>query len=495
MAFNGNGVFLRLYNWTNDAAANIKIRADRMDNETNGIATGLSTCITKDGQTTITANLPMAGFRHTGVADAVNKQDYYTLNQAMNGTGPTAAIIGGTGDVITLGFSPSYIAYTSGMKVSFVAGANNTTNVTVNIDSLGAKALTKNGTTPLVAGDIVSGALYQIQYDGTEFQLLNPSAVTALSNKVSKSGDTMTGTLVMSGTAINEAKGTDIVSATSTLIGAAIGNYVNVTGTTTITSFDTVQAGTRRIITFTGILILTYNATSLILPTSANITTAVGDTATFVSLGSGNWVCIGYQRKDGSPLLFSAFTGDSGSGGIKGLVPAPAAGDTLAGKVLGAAGNWVKNIFYGTAVATTSAVLWDFAIPVGTRRIKLMFYGVSTNGSSPYLVKLLSGGTAGSYNSTAFQYNSGTYTTSTAGFVLNQGPGAAAICYGEIDFTLVDAAVNQNLWTSKGIQYTSGIAISAGGGQPPGVVDTIRLTTVNGTDTFDAGILNITYES
>ena len=58
MAFNGSGVFVRLYNWVNDAAANIKIRADRMDNEMDGFATGLSSCITKDGQTTITANLP-----------------------------------------------------------------------------------------------------------------------------------------------------------------------------------------------------------------------------------------------------------------------------------------------------------------------------------------------------------------------------------------------------------------------------------------------------
>lgn len=100
--------------------------------------------------------------------------------------------------------------------------------------------------------------------------------------------------------AINEAKGADIASATTTDIGAATGNFVDVTGTTTITGLGTVQAGTRRIVRFTGALLLTYNATSLILPTSANITTVAGDTATFVSIGSGNWVCTSYQRKDGS---------------------------------------------------------------------------------------------------------------------------------------------------------------------------------------------------
>jgi len=55
MAFNGSGVFVRLYNWANDAAASIKIRADRFDAEMDGFATGLSTCMTKDGQQLPTA--------------------------------------------------------------------------------------------------------------------------------------------------------------------------------------------------------------------------------------------------------------------------------------------------------------------------------------------------------------------------------------------------------------------------------------------------------
>jgi hypothetical protein len=119
--------------------------------------------------------------------------------------------------------------------------------------------------------------------------------------------DTSTDTLttvneVLSGS-LNEAKGSDIASATTTDIGAATGNYVVITGTTTITGLGTVQAGTRRTVNFSGILILTHNGTSLILPTGANITTAVGDTATFVSLGSGNWVCTNYQRASGAALV------------------------------------------------------------------------------------------------------------------------------------------------------------------------------------------------
>lgn len=75
MAFNGSGVFVRLYNWVSDRNAAIKIRADRMDAEMDGFATGLSNCITKDGQTTVTANIPMNNKKITGLADATAGTD------------------------------------------------------------------------------------------------------------------------------------------------------------------------------------------------------------------------------------------------------------------------------------------------------------------------------------------------------------------------------------------------------------------------------------
>jgi hypothetical protein len=117
-----------------------------------------------------------------------------------------------------------------------------------------------------------------------------------------------TGTSLVLSSKIDEAKGADIASATTTDIGAATGNYVNVTGTVTITGLGTVQAGTRRIVTFTGALILTYNATTLILPTSANITTVAGDCAMFVSLGAGNWICTHFQRRSGAALVGGSST-------------------------------------------------------------------------------------------------------------------------------------------------------------------------------------------
>lgn len=73
--FNGSGTYLRDYDWTTDAADEIPIQADRMDTEMDGFATALSLCILKDGQQTITANIPWAGFKITNLGDATAATD------------------------------------------------------------------------------------------------------------------------------------------------------------------------------------------------------------------------------------------------------------------------------------------------------------------------------------------------------------------------------------------------------------------------------------
>lgn len=178
MAFNGSGVFLRLYTWVNDAASDIKIRADRMDNEMNGFATGLSTCITKNGQTTITANLPMAGYRHTGVGNALNRTDYAAAGQVQDGK-INWADAGGTADAITASYTPTVSALVDG-QLFFVraAAANTSTTPTFNPDSTGDKTITKNGAQALAAGDIYGdGHELALRYrlSDTSFELLNPS--------------------------------------------------------------------------------------------------------------------------------------------------------------------------------------------------------------------------------------------------------------------------------------------------------------------------------
>jgi microcystin-dependent protein len=78
MPFNGSGVFQRVRNWVADATAGVKIRADYHDAEDDGFAAGLTNCITKDGQTVVTQNIPFNSKRLTGLADPVNAQDAST---------------------------------------------------------------------------------------------------------------------------------------------------------------------------------------------------------------------------------------------------------------------------------------------------------------------------------------------------------------------------------------------------------------------------------
>lgn len=104
---------------------------------------------------------------------------------------------------------------------------------------------------------------------------------------------------------------TTISSATTTDLGTKASAYLTVSGVTTITGFGTTApTGSIKVVTFSGILQLTYDGTKMILPTAANITTAAGDVGWFVSLGSGNWKCLTYQLASGAALS-AASTGSA----------------------------------------------------------------------------------------------------------------------------------------------------------------------------------------
>lgn len=168
MPRNGSGTYSRAvspyaYNTTIDQAA--------VNSEMTDIATALTDSLCKDGQTTPTATLPMGTFRHTGVGAAAARTDYARAAEVQDGSITHLTSVSG-GDTITATAGLALGAYAAGQTFTFVAAAANTTAVTLNINSIGAKAVTKNGTTPLVAGDIVSGSIVRVTYDGTRFQLV-----------------------------------------------------------------------------------------------------------------------------------------------------------------------------------------------------------------------------------------------------------------------------------------------------------------------------------
>lgn len=184
-AYDGNGTFNRVHNWVSDKAASIAITASRMDAEDDGFAAGLTNAITKDGQTVITADIPFATNKITGLGVGTANTDSLTLGQAQNGGFLYAGTGGGTADVITLTMNPVVTAYVAGQKFRFLALGSNTTTVTVDVNSIGAVALKKRGGSALVANDIpAAGAVIEIVHDGTDFEysnggidLLSPGAI------------------------------------------------------------------------------------------------------------------------------------------------------------------------------------------------------------------------------------------------------------------------------------------------------------------------------
>lgn len=181
MAFDGSGTFNRP---VSDYVFDTPISETDMNTEMDGIATGLSTAIAKDGQTTITANLPMAGFRHTGVGNAGARNDYAAAGQVQDGALRNGGVAGGTADALTLTLSPALVGYVARQKFRFTSGAApNTGAATVNVNALGAKAIEKAGTA-LAAGDIEASTVYEIVYDGTAFQIGQPLTLATVTDTI-----------------------------------------------------------------------------------------------------------------------------------------------------------------------------------------------------------------------------------------------------------------------------------------------------------------------
>lgn len=152
----------------------------------------------------------------------------------------------------------------------------------------------------------------------------------------------------------------------------------------------------------------------------------------------------------------------------------------------------------GTAVASTSGTIINYtSIPSWVRRITVMFANVSTNGSSTVIVRLGSGSiqTTG-YDSTASCGTAaGAYQSSTAGFLASyQGTNSNSQLKGALTFTLLGS----NIWIQSGCVgdtvFSQTTSACSGSVTLGGVLDRLAITTLNGTDAFDAGSVNILYE-
>lgn len=275
MSLNGSGVY-NVNSAGQPVVSNTLITAAMFNAFTADIATALSTAIFKDGQQTVTANIPLGGFKLTGVGAATGLTDAATLLSIQNGIGVYVATVGGTANAITLTASPAITAYVAGQSFEFLAASSNTAATTIAVSGLTAIAVRKRqsgGKVALVANDIISGLWYTVKYDGTHFVLEEgrPSS-----------------------------QGADIASAATINLDTATGDYTHLTGTTTCTAITLAQGEERTTVT-DGAMQFT-NGASLILPTAANIVSAAGDIQIWRGEASSVVRCVNYMRANGTPL-------------------------------------------------------------------------------------------------------------------------------------------------------------------------------------------------
>ena len=150
----------------------------------------------------------------------------------------------------------------------------------------------------------------------------------------------------------------------------------------------------------------------------------------------------------------------------------------------------------GTVVATTSGTTAAFTgIPSGVKRIIISCAGVSTNGTSDYLVRIGdSGGLETSSYSATSAFIDGAFVTSTAGFIYNTGGSAAFLLRGTFELSLLNSSTNAWVCSSNlGESGADVIALGQGFKLLSGELTQLDVTTVSG-DTFDAGSINIIYQ-
>ena len=177
--------------WTGDAGLGIGIEAGRHDTQDNDFANGINNALTKDGQNTPTANLPMGGYKHTGVGNATAADQYLSYGQLLDVT--KAVTTTGTAPAYEVTLTPAPAAYFDGMTfvVMFHSVLAVSTGATLNVNGLGAKDIkipgAGTGVRDPYPGELATNTPYLMTYNSAtgDFHIISPT----------HSGDTFTPTI------------------------------------------------------------------------------------------------------------------------------------------------------------------------------------------------------------------------------------------------------------------------------------------------------------
>ena len=177
----------------------------------------------------------------------------------------------------------------------------------------------------------------------------------------------------------------------------------------------------------------------------------------------------------------------------------PAAGVTVAGVPINASisGDYLRIATKTVAVSTSGTSIAFTGIPTWATRVTVVFDGVSTDNTSPLLVKLgtIAGIASTGYLSTGARIAAAgtTVDSSTAGFIINSNL-AADVVSGTLTITAVDPGTYTYTANHTGKASTTTLVMGGGNATLGNLMNQLSITTVGGTATFDAGLINVLYE-
>jgi len=258
MARDGNGTFVRgngtntgAATWSDDRDADILILSTNHDTHDQDIANGITQSISKDGQTPITADLPMSGFKHTNVDTADARTDYARASQVQDSAFTWLGTSAGASNTYTANATPAITAYAAGQTFRFLSDKTNSGAATLNVNSVGAKAIRNPDNSALATDQLVSGRIIEVFYDAaTDNFKINPfyAGTVASSRTFLGLGSLATASTInnsnWSGTDLAVTNGgtgaSDASGARSALSAAVSGANADITS---LTAVSTVRAG------------------------------------------------------------------------------------------------------------------------------------------------------------------------------------------------------------------------------------------------------------
>ena len=206
-----DGVFTGTSIWQSNRDAGTKIVADRHDTHDQDLATGINSCINKDGSNAMTGAMNMGSQKISSLADGVAHTDAVNAGQIQDGGLIFQATDSGSANTYAIALTPAVTGYVAGQVFHFKAANASSGASTLNVNALGAKNIKKKNDQDIAAGDIEQNAIVSVIYDGTSFQMLSQLGTSAGSmSSWTLSGDSGSNQTINDGNTVDIAGGTGI---------------------------------------------------------------------------------------------------------------------------------------------------------------------------------------------------------------------------------------------------------------------------------------------